>query len=205
MGTTLKLTCGLVLAAAFLAMASVAAAGPFEDGQAAYRGHDYATALQVWQPLADHGDAKAQPNLGNIYVNGQGVPQDYAEAAKWFQLAADQGLALGQDVLGNAYLLGEGVPQDYEEAVRWVRLAADQGLVQAQIGMAFMYIYGRGVPQDYVLAYMWVNLAAARGDPNVSRLRDKILGHMSSTQVEEAQRLAREWKPTGPSGSSAPR
>ena len=77
-----------VLAAAFLAMASVAVAGPFEDGQAAYDRHDYATALQVWQPLADHGDAKAQNKLGNMFGIGQGVPKDYAEAVKWYRSAA---------------------------------------------------------------------------------------------------------------------
>jgi uncharacterized protein len=54
-----------VLTAAFLAMASVAVAGPFEDGQAAYDRHDYAAALQVWRPLADDRDAEAQAALGN--------------------------------------------------------------------------------------------------------------------------------------------
>jgi hypothetical protein len=38
-----------VLSSAFLAMASVADAGQFEDGQAAYDRHDYARALQVWR------------------------------------------------------------------------------------------------------------------------------------------------------------
>jgi uncharacterized protein len=79
-----------VLAAAFLAMASVAVAGPFEDGQAAYDRHDYTTALQVWQPLADHGDAKAQNKLGNMYAHGRGLARDYAQALKWYRLAADQ-------------------------------------------------------------------------------------------------------------------
>jgi uncharacterized protein len=87
------------LAAAFLAMASVADAGPFEDGKAAYQQHDYATALQDWRPLADHGDAKAQNNLGNMYFNGHGVARDYAEAVKWYRLAADQGNVGAQDNL----------------------------------------------------------------------------------------------------------
>ena len=33
---------------------------------------------------ADQGDAKAQFNLGLMYVNGRGVPQDDAQALAWF-------------------------------------------------------------------------------------------------------------------------
>ena len=64
------------------------AAGPFEDGYAAYNIKDYATALRFWRPLGAKGDAAAQYNLGVLYANGQGVPQDHAEAAKWFRLSA---------------------------------------------------------------------------------------------------------------------
>ena len=72
----------IVVVAAFLATASAAVAGPFEDGEAAYQRHDYATAMLVWRPLAEHGDAKAQNKLGNMYADGQGVAQDLAEALK---------------------------------------------------------------------------------------------------------------------------
>ena len=35
-----------------------ALAGPLEDGLAAYSSNDYQTALKLWQPLADHGNAE---------------------------------------------------------------------------------------------------------------------------------------------------
>ena len=38
---------------------------------------------------AEQGDAKAQFNLGNMYLNGRGVPKDVVEAARLFRLAAD--------------------------------------------------------------------------------------------------------------------
>jgi len=63
-------------------------AGPFEDGLAAYDRDDYATALRLWRPLADAGDATAQYNLGIMYRNGRGVPKDYVQAHMWFNLAA---------------------------------------------------------------------------------------------------------------------
>ena len=41
-----------------------AAAGPLEDGVAASRNGDFATALRLLRPLADEGNATAQLNLG---------------------------------------------------------------------------------------------------------------------------------------------
>jgi len=123
-----------VLAAWLMAVALVgpAAAVPFEDGGDAYRRGDYATALRLWRPLADQGNAGAQFNLGLMYANGQGVPQDYAEAIRWYRKAADRGAASAQFNLGLMYANGQGVPQDYAEAVRWYRKAADQIIAERQ-------------------------------------------------------------------------
>jgi TPR repeat protein len=79
------------LALAIIALAVPADAGPFEDGLAAYRRDDYATALKFWRPLAEQGDALAQNNLGVIYEFGLSVPQDIVQAHMWFWLAAAQG------------------------------------------------------------------------------------------------------------------
>ena len=73
---------------------------------------NYATALRLLRPLAGHGNARAQLNLGYLYANGQGVPQDCSEAAKWFRLAAGQGNAAAQFNLGVMYGQGQGVPQN---------------------------------------------------------------------------------------------
>ena len=43
-----------------VAIAGAAVAGPFEDRGAAYVRGDYATAMRLWRPLADQGDALAQ-------------------------------------------------------------------------------------------------------------------------------------------------
>jgi TPR repeat protein len=85
------------------------------------------------------------------------------------------------------------------EAVKLYRKAADQGFAAAQSKLGVMYAQGRGVPQDYVLAHMWSNLAAAQGDENAKNNRNLLEQHMSPDQIAEAQRLAREWKPTTPS------
>ena len=58
-----------------------------------------------------------------------------------------------------------------------------------------MYDLGQGVPQDYVLAYMWWNIAGSNGYKDAVTNRNSLKKEMSSQQIEEAQRLARNWKP----------
>ena len=101
-----------------------AVSGPFEDGLKAAESGDFATALRLWQPLAEQGHADAQSNLGFMYQTGLGVPQDDAEALKWYQLAAEQGHARAQFYLGGMYGAGRGVPQDFVRAHMWFSLAA---------------------------------------------------------------------------------
>jgi uncharacterized protein len=64
---------GVVLVPALI---GVAAAGPLEDGEAAYQKGDYTAALQILRPLAEQGNSTAQNNLGVMYADGHGVPQD---------------------------------------------------------------------------------------------------------------------------------
>jgi TPR repeat protein len=181
-----------------LSVAVPAAAGPLQDGFAAYIRADYATALRIWRPLAEQGNADAQSNLGVMYFEGQGVPQDHAEAIKWFRLAAAQGLDDAQDYLGIMYTQGKGVPQDHAAAVGWFRQAAAQGHGSGQSNLGVMYSKGLGVARDPVLALMWWSLAVQNGYVNASKFRDQIAPLLTPEQIAEAQRLAREWKPAPP-------
>src|SRR5258708_2740981 len=97
-----------VLIPAFGFSGSVAS-GPFEDGLNAAERRDYATAIRLWRPLANQGNADAQYNLGVMFDKGDGVPQDRAAAVSWFRMAADQGLAAAQSNLGIMYEYGLGV------------------------------------------------------------------------------------------------
>jgi hypothetical protein len=142
---------------------SAAFAGPFEDGFDAYQRHDYHGALQVWRPLADHGDASAQNNLGDLYAKGEGVGQDDAEAVRWYRLAADQGLPSAQVNLGVAYAKGRGVTKDYAETAKWFRKSADQGLAAAHDWLGVAYAAGKGVPKDDDAAVKLWLLAAGKG------------------------------------------
>ena len=96
---------------------SVSIADDFDEGLSAYHKGDYQTAMKIWKPLAEQGDASAQSNLGLMYDLGEGVPQDDKQAVKWYRLAAEQGDAEAQFNLGVMYYSGYGVPKDDKEAV----------------------------------------------------------------------------------------
>jgi uncharacterized protein len=192
---------------AFLTTAvAVGVAKPPGDGaaeaDAAFAKGDYAKALKLARPLAEEGNAKAESILGFAYYRGRGVAQSDTEAAKWFKLAADQGDAPARFTLGVMYGEGRGVPQNFAEAAQWYRLAAEQGDAQAQYNLGLAYARGEGVTQNAVEAHMWFNLAAARFPASDSRNRsaavrnrDTVAGEMSSDQLAEAQKRAREWRP----------
>lgn len=163
-------------------------ADALSEADAAYNSGDYKQALKLLRPLAAQKKVTAQFNLGLMYANGQGVIQDYQEAEKWYRLAATQGYAPAQLRLGLVYANGQGVIQDYQEAEKWYRLAASQGYAPAQFNLGLMYLKGR----DYVYAHKWFNLAAAGGHGLAARNRDNVTDRMTSSQIAEAQYLARE-------------
>jgi uncharacterized protein len=59
---------GLVALVLSQVLAAPVSAGPFDDGVAAYGRGDYATAMRLWRPLADLGEAAAQFNIGLMYL-----------------------------------------------------------------------------------------------------------------------------------------
>jgi TPR repeat protein len=99
----------------------------FEKGNAAFQRGDYMTAMRLWRPLADQGDAKAQYEVGFLYSSGLLGKSNYAEAIRWWRLAADQHHEGAQYQLGYAYENGMGVMQNHTEALKWYCRAAEQG------------------------------------------------------------------------------
>jgi len=112
---------------------------------------------------------------------------------------ARRGDAVAQATLGSRYFYGDGVLEDYLEAVKWYRTAAEQGNPRAQFSLGRMYLYGRGVPINNVQAHMWCNLAASKltgeGRGRAVGCRDGARTNLSTEEINEAQRLARQFKP----------
>lgn len=67
--------------------------------QQAWSAADYATVLLYTRPMANRGDAKAQFDMGRLYLSGNGVEQSYGTAVVWLRQSATQGYAPAQDYL----------------------------------------------------------------------------------------------------------
>lgn len=183
-----------------IALCAPAAAGPLEDGHAAYRENEFAKAAALWQPAAEKGDPAAQYFLGTLFAEGKGVEQNDATAFAWFERAAKQGNAAAQYNVGASYATGAGVARNDAEAAKWFRRAADQGMVFAQLNLGLLYAAGNGVPQDYIEALKWLEIAF-RGLPaggprmDVARAMQDVSAKMTADQIDEARWRTGGWKP----------
>ena len=82
--------------------------------------------------IAEQGNAKAQYNLGYMYIKGNGVSPDTTKAFYWFKKSAEQGNALAQYNLALMYYYGQGTLTDKKQAAYWMRKAYDNGFQEAK-------------------------------------------------------------------------
>lgn len=89
----------------------------------AYDRADYKTALKVWLPSAEEGDAEAQLSVGEIFEKGLGTEPNYEVAIFWYQKAAEQGNKSALFNLATLYEQGLGVEKDKLKAINYYRQA----------------------------------------------------------------------------------
>lgn len=181
----------LVFFAVLLFQAPVQA--DYDLAVAALEANDYETAFNEFLVLAEAGNTEAQNKIGMMYQRGIGIPQDPAEALKWYHKAAEDGHIFAQFNLGSMYQKGICITQDYPEAFKWYRMAAEQGVTDAQYNLGIMYFSGDGIPIDVVQAYAWVDIAATRGNERARNSLSIIESEMTTDQLEEARKLAKEF------------
>ena len=83
----------------------------------------------------------------------------------------------------------------YNEAIAPLKEAIriKPNYADAHYNLGAMYAEGKGVLQDYALAHMWFNLSGPDGSKVSVRNRNRLEKLMTPSQIEKAQRLAREW------------
>src|SRR3954464_1941796 len=113
----------LVAAAAFILLSSPLSAQSVKAGIEAWQRADYSSAVAIWKPLAERGDADAQFNLGQAYRLGRGVENNLSVAETWFKRAAASGHMDAQTTLG-LLLFQNG---DQAAGLKWLKQASDQG------------------------------------------------------------------------------
>ena len=150
----------IAVACALAVAAEPAGAAPtVGDGIAAWQRKDFSTAVAIWRPLAERGDADAAFNLGQAYRLGRGVALDLASAQRWLARAAGSGHLDAQTTLG-LLLFDSG---DQAAGARWLKVASEAGEPRAMLVYGTALFNGDGVAKDPVLAYAYVSRAAAQG------------------------------------------
>jgi TPR repeat protein len=143
---------------------TIVMADDFEDGLAAYKSQDYATALEKFMKAA----TAVSPTLDDWLLRAKADNPDVSEAdlrsywqEKYGSREAQRRKA--QFRLGVMYDSGRGVPEDHKQATQWLTKAAETGLGDAQFYLGMIYDKGRGVPKDNQQAVRWYTKAAEAG------------------------------------------
>jgi TPR repeat protein len=133
-----------------------------QQAEASYKARSYAEAAALFAKAADQGDAKAQYEIGRMYVAGVGVEKNCETGAAWLLKSANQSFAQAQTALGVMYRFGYScVPRAAAAARTWLERAADQGEAFAQIWLGEMYLRGEGGKPDFGKALSWLQKGIA--------------------------------------------
>jgi TPR repeat protein len=163
---------------------------------------DFGEALRHFRVAANAGDVGAMVNLGYMNDSGLGTPVDHAAAAEWYRQAAERGDSLAQNNLADLYLRGEGLPQNDVLAFVWFKKAAACGNTGARIKLGFMYATGRATRKDPEAAYAWILAASLAGDQRGVEYLRPLESQLSSAQLEQAKRRAKQLRSTGEASGS---
>jgi TPR repeat protein/S1-C subfamily serine protease len=150
---------------------------------------------------SDQGDADAKAQLGFLYEVGRGVKKDEAMAFRLYQeAAAVKDAAIGKFMLGTAYANGMGTPKNMRKAAMWYERAALLGDATSMTNLGILYANGKGVGRNRIAGYALLTIGIKSGstDENASRARKDIAEWMTAVEIEEATRLAANWKPGDP-------
>lgn len=147
----------LISGAIVALMLASPACADVKTGIDAYTRGDFATAVNIWRPLAIAGDADAQYNLGQAYRLGRGVPADPQMAESWFKQAADQ----GHERARNAYGLTLFQNGRRQEAIPYIEESAGNNFPQSQYVFATLLFNGDMIEKDWVRSYAMMTRAAA--------------------------------------------
>lgn len=95
---------------------------------------DEAKAVKCLTLAAGQGDNYARVILGEMLLEGNGVPADWRGGTEWIRKSANAGFAPAQFRLGVIYLVGDAsTPKDEIEALAWFIVAAEAGSKPAEM------------------------------------------------------------------------
>ncbi len=116
-----------------------------ETGDRAYAAYQRGLYLTAFMRAADRleadpDDAAAMTLIGELYLQGLGLPQDFERAAEWFALAARLDDPAAHFALGSMRLEEDGIGRDTAAARRHFEAAAEAGHAPASYNLALILL-----------------------------------------------------------------
>jgi len=124
--------------------------------------------------LAEQGKVRAQYDIGNMYLKGQGTDRDATMAVGWFIKAAKQKYSRAEYKLGYLYSRGEGTSKNTSKAFKWITRSAKQNYTPAMFYLGRLYASGTGTDKNLQLAMSWYSKAFAKGYHPAKREMDNL-------------------------------
>jgi cell division septation protein DedD len=155
-------------------------------GVDAWQAGNFASALTIWRPLAEAGDADAQFNIAQAYRLGRGVEADPKLAMDWYLKAARQEHHQAEATYG-LMLFQNG---DQKGAMPWLQKAADHGDPRALYVVATAQFNGDPLPKDWIGAYARMTRAAASGLPQAKTSLAEMDRYIPADQREKGTAMA---------------
>lgn len=127
------------------------------------RQNEVEKAVPWYEKAVAQNHAKAQNNLGALYMWGKGVAKDTEKGCKLIEAShAQMGSITG--TLNVAACNDQREHPDFRKAFENYKIAAEQGDAAAQRLLGQMYASGDGTKQDYQQAVYWLRQAALQED-----------------------------------------
>lgn len=149
--------------------------------------------MKELQEAAKKGNPKAETQLGEMLLRGEGIDKDEARAVALLEKAARAGQSPAAFRIGMLLANGEGgVAKDPQRALAYFRAAAAGGEAEAFFNIGAAYASARGVKRDYAEALAWLSLATKHGaNPQTEQaLRAQIKNQKS--WIATGERRAKE-------------
>ena len=109
---------------------------------------DYDKALGLWHRAGELGFAESYYNIGNAYLQGNGVEVDKKKAIHYYELAAMKGDVTARQNLGSF----EARAGNFDRAVKHYTIAASDGHSGSLRSMKIIYKEGNATKDDYAKA-----------------------------------------------------
>ena len=117
-----------------------------------------------FEKAANRGDCFGMWNLGNAYINGNGVDKDIEHGLSLIVRGANNGCPGAAEQLARMYETGDNVEIDGQQAINWLEKAISLGSEDSLFNLANLYYNGEIVAEDFKKALHYYKLASEKNN-----------------------------------------